>query len=84
MTKLIAYLIALVRRLEHRAVGAVEDAMSPIERILNDLRGIEERAGNAEEVARAEVMGLLDHAGKLADKRYAARAKIEKLEKLIG
>jgi len=68
---------------EDKLVGTVEKAMSPLTRIMDELKALEARASAAETKAREEVNTLLLHAGQQADKVYAARAKITKLEGLL-
>lgn len=77
-------LIALIRRIEHFLVGSPDKAMKPLTKVLKALKAVEARAVIAETAARAAAFEAMDHAGNMSTKVYAARAKTEKLEKLLG
>jgi hypothetical protein len=82
MSKLIAYLTALLRRLEHYSVGDVDSHLKPLTRIHDKLVATERAANAAAERAYSEVVALRGHGRahlKRGDDAFEAAAKIGSL-----
>lgn len=84
MKRLIAALIAYLRRVEHAAVGDVEDILHPLRSMQNRLHAVQARSVIAAEKARTEADALLVHADSLAEKGVKAVEAAAKLDTLLG